>query len=251
MPAIRVLVLEPDLGQLARLVKCLVSRQDLFRVIGQGGALDEVTRELPEPPQVDVLVLDIDREDLASLRSWMEIRLRIPGVRIVALTDGSHKMIEAAMGAGVAALHRHDLSCHALSQAVLGAYKGEAHYDPELLDRARDLLVHPINGSTLHLGGLTFDLQRGLVTRWGRAIDLTPREYQLLAFLANRPGTPASVSELLEAVWGMTEATGGTEAQVKNCILRIRKKIEPVPQHPRYLLSRRGRGYLLCDPLHS
>jgi DNA-binding winged helix-turn-helix (wHTH) protein len=201
--------------------------------------------------QADVLVINIDRADFANLRPWMEIRIRMRGIRIVALTKGSGRMIEVAVGAGTNSLHRPDLSCQALLRAVQSAYKGEVDYDPELLDRARALLLLPTNGSTLRIGGLTIDLKRRLVTRWGRAISLTPLEYQLLAYLARRPGIPTPVSELLGAVWGMTEATGGTEAQVKNCILRIRKKIEPVPQHPQYLLSRRGRGYLLRDPLHS
>jgi DNA-binding response OmpR family regulator len=73
------------------------------------------------------------------------------------------------------------------------------------------------------------------VTRWGIPIHLTPLEFDVLAHLARKRGRWVSATELLEAVWQTPANKGGTTAQVKNCIKRIRQKIEPDEERPRYL----------------
>ena len=73
----------------------------------------------------------------------------------------------------------------------------------------------------------------------------------MLAYLARSLGKPVSSVELLEAVWHASTGKGGTTAQVKNCIKRIRRKIEPDEERPRYLQSHRGWGYVLRDPLNE
>ncbi|MGH2592543.1 MAG: winged helix-turn-helix domain-containing protein [Anaerolineae bacterium] len=66
----------------------------------------------------------------------------------------------------------------------------------------------------------------------------------MLAYLARNRDRPVSSAELLEVVWHISIGKGGTIAQVKNCIKRLRQKIEPDVKHPRYVQSRRGWGYI-------
>lgn len=76
-------------------------------------------------------------------------------------------------------------------------------------------------------------------------INLTPVEYKLLEVLGNRIDWVMSWQILLREVWGYEDWEGGRE-MVKVNIRRLRKKIEPDPSQPVYLLTERGRGYKLA-----
>jgi DNA-binding response OmpR family regulator len=74
-------------------------------------------------------------------------------------------------------------------------------------------------------------------------INLTPVEYRLLAYLAQNTGRVLTQDQLLEYVWG-PDYLGETHMLQVN-INRVRRKIEPDPAHPRYILTKVGIGYLL------
>jgi two-component system KDP operon response regulator KdpE len=75
----------------------------------------------------------------------------------------------------------------------------------------------------------------------GREVPLTPKEYDLLAYLARNAGKVLTHRQILHAVWG---GQYGDEADyVWTYVRRIRRKIEPDPQHPRYLLTEPAVGY--------
>jgi DNA-binding response OmpR family regulator len=93
------------------------------------------------------------------------------------------------------------------------------------------------------LGDLTVDYARHLVTLAGREIALSPTEYHLLAILAQHAGWVVPQDALLECVWGK-QYLGESHLLVVS-INRLRRKLEPDPGHPRYLLSRARMGYLL------
>jgi len=89
-------------------------------------------------------------------------------------------------------------------------------------------------------GDVEIDLARGEVTRGGRVVDVTPVEFKLLAtFVASR-GRVLSRRHLLDAVWGDISCV---ERVVDTHMSNLRKKIEPDPAAPRYLVSLRGMGY--------
>jgi DNA-binding response OmpR family regulator len=96
------------------------------------------------------------------------------------------------------------------------------------------------------LGDLAVDYARQLVTLAGREIALTPTEYQLLAILAQHAGWVVPQDALLECVWGK-QYPGGSHLLAVS-ISRLRRKLEPDPDHPRYLLTRAHMGYLLAHP---
>ena len=85
------------------------------------------------------------------------------------------------------------------------------------------------------------DFARGEVRRAGAAVEMTPLEFKLLgAFVKNR-GRVLSRDRLLDLVWGA--GTFVTERVVDNYIVTLRKKLEPEPSAPRFLINVRGQGY--------
>ena len=90
-------------------------------------------------------------------------------------------------------------------------------------------------------GDIEMDFARGELRRAGQAVDLTSLEFRLLTAFIRSRGRVLSRQRLLDDVWGA--GTYITDRVVDNHILALRKKIEPEPQRPRYLISVRGLGY--------
>jgi DNA-binding response OmpR family regulator len=97
--------------------------------------------------------------------------------------------------------------------------------------------------ATASMGELTVDYAQHVVTMGGQEVALTPIEYRLLAYLLQNAGRVVPQDLLLEHVWG-TEYSGESHMLQVN-INRLRRKIEPDPAHPKYLLTKTGVGYLL------
>jgi hypothetical protein len=95
----------------------------------------------------------------------------------------------------------------------------------------------------LRAGPLLIDRQRREVLLRGRSIELAPRYYDLLVYLAERPGQPVSPTELDEAVWQPQHSTGAEE-RVKTGIKELRKALQ---DDAKYIVSYRGMGYAF-DP---
>jgi DNA-binding response OmpR family regulator len=93
---------------------------------------------------------------------------------------------------------------------------------------------------TLSAGEITVDLRRHSVQLAGAEIGLTPREFELLAFLMRRPNEVISRTELLERVWGYSVGDAST---VTVHIRRLRAKLEAVPTEPRHIQTVWGVGY--------
>ena len=90
-------------------------------------------------------------------------------------------------------------------------------------------------------GDAELDFARGELRRGGRVIEISALEFKLLAAFVKRPGRVLSRAQLLDVVWGTD--THVTERVVDNQVTNLRKKIEPEPERPRYLISLRGLGY--------
>jgi DNA-binding response OmpR family regulator len=97
----------------------------------------------------------------------------------------------------------------------------------------------------IRVADVEVDPQRMRVTVAGRAVELTPTEFQLLAALARQPGRVFTRGQLLDAIHGVAIESyeRAIDAHVKN----IRKKLEPEPGKPRYVLTVHGVGYRLAD----
>ena len=119
----------------------------------------------------------------------------------------------------------------------------------ELVARVRAVLRRHAGGrdgvETIRVGDLVLDVPRMRVTRGGTPIELTATEFSLLAALARQPGRVFTRSQLLDAIHGVAFASyeRAIDAHVKN----VRRKLEPDPRTPRYLLTVHGVGYRLAD----
>lgn len=120
----------------------------------------------------------------------------------------------------------------------------------ELLARIRAQLRR-IGGAasrTLQFDGLTIDLDRRRVVQGGRDVRLTPTEYSLLELLAMNAGKPVFTDHIIARVW--RDAAGTTADTVRVHMSALRKKLEPDPSSPRYIVTEPWVGYrFIAEPV--
>ncbi|MBI4491883.1 MAG: response regulator transcription factor [Chloroflexi bacterium] len=138
---------------------------------------------------------------------------------------------------------------------VLGLDVGADDYltkpfsSPELLARVRAALrrAKQYTGESpqpiFTCAELTVDFAQHLATLDGRSINLTPTEYRILSFLARNAGRVVTQQDLLSKVWGPEYKDEAHLLRVN--IARLRRKVEPDPHEPRFILTRSGIGYTL------
>src|SRR5688572_9974443 len=97
----------------------------------------------------------------------------------------------------------------------------------------------------VHAGDVVLDVPRMRVEVSGRNVELTPTEFQLLATLARRPGRIFTRSQLLDAIHGV--AFESYERAIDTHVKNLRRKVEPDPRQPRYVLTVYGVGYRFAD----
>jgi DNA-binding response OmpR family regulator len=120
----------------------------------------------------------------------------------------------------------------------------------ELVARARAVLRRTENApgadaEFIRAGDVTLDAPRMQVRVGGRAVDVTPTEFQLLAALARQPGRIFTRAQLLDALHGV--AFESYERAIDAHIKNIRRKLEPNPREPRYVLTVYGVGYKFAE----
>ena len=120
----------------------------------------------------------------------------------------------------------------------------------ELVARVRAVLRRSERAAAprdrIEVGDLALDVPRLRASVAGRPIDLTPTEFSLLATMAREPGRVFTRSQLLDAVHGVAfdSYERAIDAHVKN----LRRKLEPEPSRPRYVLTVYGVGYRVAEP---
>lgn len=118
----------------------------------------------------------------------------------------------------------------------------------ELLARMRTALRRASGAAEpdqIMIGDLLIDVGKRLVRNREETIRLTPKEFDLLVFLARRAGRPASHREILRAVWGPAHENDSQYLRV--FVGQLRGKIEEDPAHPRLLTTEPGVGYRFVD----
>ena len=118
----------------------------------------------------------------------------------------------------------------------------------ELLARLRAALrrAAPSPEPVVEVGDLRIDLEKRAVTMAGEPVALTPIEYDLLRLLAENEGKLLTHPMILRAIWGPAFQEESNYLHVH--VSHLRRKIEPDPTRPRYLLNQAGVGYRLVDP---
>jgi two-component system alkaline phosphatase synthesis response regulator PhoP len=102
-----------------------------------------------------------------------------------------------------------------------------------------------VDSDRIEVGELVIDRRRHEVLRGGQKVDLTPLEFQILDLLASEPGRAWSRNALLDQVWSTDYE--GYQRNIDPHINRLRKKVEPDPKNPHYVLTVRGVGYKLNE----
>jgi DNA-binding response OmpR family regulator len=222
-----VLLVEDEL-EIARVVRDYLQHAGFeVIVVGDGGSAVASVRSA----RPDLLVLDLglpgtDGLDVArEVRRWSET----PIVMLTARGDESDRIVGLELGAD--------------------DYVVKPFSPKELVARVRAVLrrgrASRRGDEVLRVADVEIDTAKMRVTVAGEAVELTPTEFQLLATLAREPGRVFTRSQLLDAVHGVAIESyeRAIDAHVKN----IRRKIEPTPGSPRYLLTVHGVGYRFAD----
>jgi two-component system KDP operon response regulator KdpE len=179
------------------------------------------------PP--DAVILDLllpdgtGTEVCRELRAWSEA----PIVLVSAVGDEAEKI--AALDAGA--------DDYVTKPFAMG----------ELLARLRAALrrAGPPGDPVLEVGPIRVDLDKQSVTVDGRAVHLTPHEYRILRLLALNPGKLLTHRAILQEVWG--PAYGAESNYLHVYVSQLRRKLEPDPSRPQYLVTEPGAGYRLLE----
>ena len=227
MPNVARILVVDDEPKIVQLVRDYLERAGFVVSTARDG--DEALRRAHQE-RPDLIVLDLGLPGFDGLEVTRRLR-RDSGVPIIMLTardDETDKVVGLELGAD-------DYVTKPFSPRELAARVGAV-----LRRHARDA-----GAEVLRAGDLTLDVPRLRTEVSGRGVSLTATEFQLLSALARQPGRVFTRSQLLDAIHGVAFESyeRAIDAHVKN----IRRKLEPDPRTPRYLLTVYGVGYRLSD----
>jgi two-component system KDP operon response regulator KdpE len=229
MSAGRILVVDDD-PQIRRVMRTtlLANRYEVSDARSGEEALEKL-----RAASYDLVLLDINMPGMGGIEACRNIRQSRHGseLAVIMLTvrNAERDKVEAL-------------------DAGADDYVSKPFSTPELLARIRAALRRaPLSGPELpriNLEGLEIDFEARRVRLRGREVRLTPKEFDLLRYLVARPDKVIAHRELLQAVWGPDY--GDELEYLRVFINQLRKKVEPNPANPRYLITEPWVGYRFC-----
>lgn len=222
----KILIADPDQEFVKIMTYWLRSRGHQFILAGDAHqALEHWRAETP-----DLAIIDLSLPDAGGADFCRELRQTGTGL-ILVLTDPAHE----------------DEEVHALEQGAdeyLQKPISMRHLQARITALARRgrALAGEGGNTIVAIGPTSINLTHYEVIRNGRHIRLTPTEGRLLQFLLSNAGHVVSSSSIVEHLWGYER---GEPKLIKTHIHHLRQKIEPDPNHPRFLLTFPTAGYLL------
>jgi two-component system alkaline phosphatase synthesis response regulator PhoP len=224
----RILVVEDDVLLRRSLTDLL--RDEGYSVAAVSDA--EAALEHARTAAFDLIVMDVLLPSRSGVEICRELRLRRIQIPILLLT----------------ARRQTEDKVHGLKSGA-DDYVTKPFDTPELLARIEALLRRAARrdvSGVLRVGPVCIDLDRAVVIRSGRPVELSAREWKLLRYFLQHEGTVLSREELLREVWEY-RARAMTRA-VDLYVAWLRQKIEQDPRHPRLIQTVRGQGYVFkCD----
>jgi two-component system alkaline phosphatase synthesis response regulator PhoP len=200
-----------------------------YSVITAGEGVEAIALARERHPDLVVLDLGLPRLDGLEVAKRLRRESSVPIIMLTARVEESDRLAGLELGAD--------------------DYITKPFSPRELVARVRAVLrrVEPGSGSDgiLSRADLVIDTARMKVTRAGTPIDLTATEIQLLAALARQPGRILTRAQLLDAARGTQEES--FERAIDTHIKNLRRKLEPDPRNPHYLLTVYGLGYQFAE----
>jgi DNA-binding response OmpR family regulator len=220
----KILVVD-DERNIVKLVRDYLERAGFVALLAENGqqALHIFRAEKPA-----LIILDLGLPELDGLEVTRLVRREsnTPIIMLTARLDETDKLIGLELGAD--------------------DYVTKPFSPRELVARVRAVLRRAEGGpgepeQVINAGDVAIDVSRRSVTVGGRAIELTPTEFDLLALLARDPGRVFSRLQMLDRIQG--DAYEGYERTIDAHIKNLRQKIEPDPRKPVYIHTVYGVGY--------
>ncbi|MCJ1673559.1 MULTISPECIES: response regulator [unclassified Rathayibacter] len=218
----KILIADDD-PQILRALRITLTARG-YDVVTAGDGTEAINRAIDERPDVYMIDLGMPRLDgvevIQALRGWTSAP-----VLVVSGRTGSADKV-GALDAGA------------------DDYVTKPFSMDEVLARIRALSrrVQPAEGEpTVRIGDVTVDLAAKSAMRDGAAVRLTPTEWQVLEILVRNAGKLVTRRSLLDEIWGPTHVTD--TGYLRLYLAQLRKKLEPDPAHPRFLLTEAGMGY--------
>lgn len=223
---VQLLVVEDDPGIRVALTRALTERgHAVTSAPTAAAALTDITATPP-----DLVVLDLGLPDMDGLQLLRMVRAITTVPVIVATARDDEPAVVMTLDAGA-----DDYVIKPFSAAQLDA-------------RIRAVLrrIATDDDGPVRVGGLRIDARARTATLDGADLILTPKEFDLLVYLAERPGEVVPRRELLTQVW--QQPASGTDKTVDVHVSWLRRKLGETAREPRYLHSVRGVGVKLVDP---
>ena len=214
-----------DEPKIARLIRTALAR-DRYEVLQATDGTAGV--EMVESERPDLVLLDVMMPGMGGMETCKRIR-ELSDVPIIMLTA---RQTEADRVKGL------DLGADDFVPKPFSPAELEARIRAVLRRARPETTPAPAYDD----GILQVDFDRRSVTLSGEPVRLTRTELRLLEVLARDPGRVFLQSELLDRVWG--DDYGASGEQLRTYVRYLRRKIEPEPAKPRYLLTRAGVGYV-------
>ena len=197
-----------------------------YQVITAPDGVAGLKRALAETP--DLVILDVMMPSMSGLDVCRQLKNQRPSIPIIMLTARGQE-VDKVVG------------------LELGAddYVTKPFSIRELLARVKAVLrrAHtiPQDQERLSFGDIEVNLRSCQVTRAGKPLEFSSKEFELLKYLVCHQGETLSRDRLLEEVWGYDRFP--TTRTVDAHIVHLRQKIEPRPEEPRFILTVHGTGY--------
>jgi len=225
----RVLVVddEPPLRQALR--TSLIATGFAVEEARTGDEAVAIVRQRP----FELVLLDINMPGISGLEACRRIRAMAPrtGIVMVTVRDAEDDKVRAL-------------------ESSADDYITKPFRLRELVARLRALLrrVQPEDSApaVLRAGDLEIDLSRRVLRRADMQVHLSPKEFDLLAYLMKNLDVPVPHAKLLQAVWG--PEYGSELEYLRSYVKALRKKIEDDPAKPEYILTEPWVGYRFCNP---
>ena len=225
MSSKKILVVD-DEKKIVDIVKAYLEREGYRTIVAYDGkvALDLARTEAPDLIILDLMLPEISGWDVCRT---LLAKSNVPIIMLTARDEDTDKIVGLELGAD--------------------DYVTKPFNPRELVSRVRAVLRRAESaaskGGKIEFADLSIDVEKHEIKRGDQLIKLTPIEFELLRVLAEAPGRVYSRMQLLDKIQGY--AYEGYERTIDSHIKNLRKKLEPDPDHPRYIKTVRGLGYKL------